>query len=203
MGTGCTKEPKVIETNKNRRQIIDLKNKIKLKTIEVENKIRDKKKEVEKYKQQAKLKLKSGDKLEAKRLLQKKIFNEKIVERLYTQVKILDDQVMILENTEINKDIAETIQSVNEKIKEVTGNIDVRELEKAVDQMNENREKQREMQEDFNQAIEEANEGDPDISEELEKMEAAMDNYPKANTEKLVNDNEPAHKEPAGNLVFL
>ena len=44
-----------------------------------------------------------------------------------------------------------------------------------------------------------ANEGDPDISEELEKMEAAMDNYPKANTEKLVNDNEPAHKELDGN----
>ena len=30
MGTGCTNEPKVIETNKNRRQIIDMKNKIKL-----------------------------------------------------------------------------------------------------------------------------------------------------------------------------
>ena len=46
-------------------------------------------------------------------------------------------------------------------------------------------------------------EEEPDLSAELEQMEAEMNkDIPNANTEKLDNDNKQANKEPAENLVF-
>ena len=110
--------------------------------------------------------------------------------------------MMVLENTEVNQDIAQTLKTVNEKIKQATGNIDIRDLEKAIDDIRENREKQRELNEDFNEALNRANEEDPDISAELEQLEAEMNNLPKANTEKLAKDTAETNKVQQGNLVF-
>ena len=180
-----------------------MKIKVKLKTAEVENKINDKNKEVEKYQQQAKFYLKSGNKLEAKRQIQKKLNSQKIVERLGVQLKVLDDQLLILENVEVDRDITETIKTVNEKIKLVTNNTDIRELERIMDEMKDNKEIIRQDQEEFNEVINQANEEEPDLSAELEQMEAEMNkDIPNANTEKLDNDNKQANKEPAENLVF-
>jgi hypothetical protein len=197
MGGSCSKEPQVQES------IMDMKIKVKLKTAEVENKINDKNKEVEKYQQQAKFYLKSGNKLEAKRQIQKKLNSQKIVERLGVQLKVLDDQLLILENVEVDRDITETIKTVNEKIKLVTNNTDIRELERIMDEMKDNKEIIRQDQEEFNEVINQANEEEPDLSAELEQMEAEMNkDIPNANTEKLDNDNKQANKEPAENLVF-
>ena len=197
MGGSCSKEPQVQES------IMDIKIKVKLKTAEVENKINDKNKEVEKYQQQAKFYLKSGNKLEAKRQIQKKLNSQKIVERLSVQLKVLDDQLLILENVEVDRDITETIKTVNEKIKLVTNNTDIRELERIMDEMKDNKEIIRQDQEEFNEVINQANEEEPDLSAELEQMEAEMNkDIPNANTEKLDNDNKQANKEPAENLVF-
>ena len=197
MGGSCSKEPQVQES------IMDMKIKVKLKTAEVENKINDKNKEVEKYQQQAKFYLKSGNKLEAKRQIQKKLNSQKIVERLSVQLKVLDDQLLILENVEVDRDITETIKTVNEKIKLVTNNTDIRELERIMDEMKDNKEIIRQDQEEFNEVINQANEEDADLSAELEQMEAEMNkDIPNANTEKLDNDNKQANKEPAENLVF-
>jgi hypothetical protein len=197
MGGSCSKEPQVQES------IMDMKIKVKLKTAEVENKINDKNKEVEKYQQQAKFYLKSGNKLEAKRQIQKKLNSQKIVERLSVQLKVLDDQLLILENVEVDRDITETIKTVNEKIKLVTNNTDIRELERIMDEMKDNKEIIRQDQEEFNEVINQANEEEPDLSAELEQMEAEMNkDIPNANTEKLDNDNKQANKEPAENLVF-
>jgi hypothetical protein len=197
MGGSCSKEPQVQES------IMDMKIKVKLKTAEVENKINDKNKEVEKYQQQAKFYLKSGNKLEAKRQIQKKLNSQKIVERLSVQLKVLDDQLLILENVEVDRDITETIKTVNEKIKLVTNNTDIRELERIMDEMKDNKEIIRQDQEEFNEVINQANEEEADLSAELEQMEAEMNkDIPNANTEKLDNDNKQANKEPAENLVF-
>ena len=197
MGGSCSKEPQVQES------IMDMKIKVKIKTAEVENKINDKNKEVEKYQQQAKFYLKSGNKLEAKRQIQKKLNSQKIVERLSVQLKVLDDQLLILENVEVDRDITETIKTVNEKIKLVTNNTDIRELERIMDEMKDNKEIIRQDQEEFNEVINQANEEEPDLSAELEQMEAEMNkDIPNANTEKLDNDNKQANKEPAENLVF-
>ena len=58
------------------------------------------------------------------------------------------------------------------------------------------------MNEDFNEALNRANEEDPDISAELEQLEAEMNNLPKANTEKLAKDTAETNKVQQGNLVF-
>ena len=195
---GCSSDPQVKES------LMDVKVKIKLKISEVESKINAKNKEVEKYLEQAKLNIKSGNKFEAKRQIKKKQFNQKIVERLQSQIQILDDQLMVLENTEVNKEIADTIKSVYEKIKLVDHNINNRELEKYVEELNEIKEKNKENQEEFKEIINQGNEADPDISDELELMEAEINgNIPKANNEQLVNDNKQTFQQPAENLVFL
>ena len=113
MGTSCLDEPEVKES------IADLKIKLKLKISDIEIKINNKNKEVEKCQNQAKFYLKNGNKFEARRQIKKKQFNQKIVEKYNTQIQILDEQLMTLENAEVNKDITNTIKSINAKIKEV------------------------------------------------------------------------------------
>ena len=49
---------------------------------------------------------------------------------------------MLLESAEINQDITETVKKVNEKIKQVSNNVVIRELEKVVKKwMNKNENK--------------------------------------------------------------
>ena len=170
MGASCLKEPEVKES------IADLKIKLKLKISDIEIKINNKNKEVEKCKNQAKFYLKNGNKFEAKRQIKKKQFNQNIVEKYNTQIQILDEQLMTLENAEVNKDISNTIKSINAKIKEVNSNIDIRELEKAMDELNENKEKNKEINEEINEVMNQANEDidDADLSKEIEKIEADM-----------------------------
>ena len=192
-----TKEPQVNES------IMDVKIKLKLKVSEVESKINAKNKEIEKNKELARTYLKSGNKLEARRYLKKKQTAQKIVERLQSQIQILDDQLMILENIEVNKDISDTLKSVNEKMEQVTINIDIRELEKYVEQLNEMKEINKDKQAEIGEIINQANEDDPDLSDEIELMEAELGgNIPRANNEQLVNDNKLPIQEPADNLVF-
>ena len=97
---------------------------------------------------------------------------------------------------------------MNAKIKEVNQNIDIRELEKAMDELNDNRQKQNDVNEEFNDVMNQANEeiNDEDLSREIEKLEADMGlSLPKANTEKLdnINDNRQENKQQVENLVFL
>ena len=116
---------------------------------------------------------------------------------------------MALENAEINQDIAQTLKTVNEKVKQATSNVDIKELEKVVEEMGEQRDKQNEFNEEFNEVINQGKEDDLDLSDEIDKLEAemngmnGMNNYPKENNEPLVQDNKPTYKEPEGNLVFL
>ena len=113
---------------------------------------------------------------------------------------------MALENAEINQDIAQTLKTVNEKVKQATSNVDIKELEKVVEEMGEKRDKQNEFNEEFNEVINQGREDDLDLSDEIDKLEAemnGMNNYPKENNEPLVQDKKPTYKEPEGNLVFL
>jgi len=202
---GCTNDPKVKGSEK--EQLIKLKNQLKLKASEVESKIRDKNKEVDKCKNSAKSYLKIGNKNEAIRQLKKKQFNEKIVKKLNVQLGIIDDQMMLIEDSEVNKDIAGTIKAVNEKLKQLSAGIDINEIEKAVEDMQDLKEKNNEMNEEFGEAINNAVDEDPDIEDELNRLEAEMNNYPNANQEQLVSskiktNERQAAKIPVGNLEF-
>ena len=213
---GCTNDPKVKGSEKEqliklkaseKEQLIKLKNQLKLKASEVESKIRDKNKEVDKCKNSAKSYLKIGNKNEAIRQLKKKQFNEKIVKKLNVQLGIIDDQMMLIEDSEVNKDIAGTIKAVNEKLKQLSAGIDINEIEKAVEDMQDLKEKNNEMNEEFGEAINNAVDEDPDIEDELNRLEAEMNNYPNANKEQLVSskvktNERQAAKIPVGNLEF-
>ena len=202
---GCIDEPKVKGSEK--EQLRNLKIQLKLKSSEIESKIRDKNKEVDKCKNSAKSYLKIGNKNEAIRQLKKKQFNEKIVKKLNVQLGIIDEQMMLIENSEVNKDIAGTIKAVNEKLKQLSAGIDINEIEKAVEDMQDLKEKNNEMNEEFGEAINNAVDEDPDIEDELNRLEAEMNNYPNANQEQLVsskvktNERQPA-EVPVGNLEF-
>ena len=202
---GCTNDPKVKGSEK--EQLIKLKNQLKLKASEVESKIRDKNKEVDKCKNSAKSYLKIGNKNEAIRQLKKKQFNEKIVKKLNVQLEIIDDQMMLIEASEVNTDVAGTIKAVNEKLKQLSAGIDINEIEKAVEDMQDLKEKNNEMNEEFGEAINNAVDEDPDIEDELNRLEAEMNNYPNANQEQLVSskiktNERQAAKIPVGNLEF-
>ena len=75
--------------------------------------------------------------------------------------------------------------------------------------MNERKEEQKIMVDEINEALNQANEQDGDLSDELEQLEAEINNtIPKANKEKIETNNKQqvqpqTHKEPEGNLVFL
>ena len=202
---GCTNDPKVKGSEK--EQLRTLKIQLKLKSSEIESKIRDKNKEVDKCKNSAKSYLKIGNKNEAIRQLKKKQFNEKIVKKLNVQLEIIDDQMMLIEASEVNKDIAGTIKAVNEKLKQLSAGIDINEIEKAVEDMQDLKEKNNEMNEEFGEAINNAIDEDPDIEDELNRLEAEMNNYPNANQEQLVSskiktNERQAAKIPVGNLEF-
>ena len=202
---GCTNDPKVKGSEK--EQLRTLKIQLKLKSSEIESKIRDKNKEVDKCKNSAKSYLKIGNKNEAIRQLKKKQFNEKIVKKLNVQLGIIDEQMMLIENSEVNKDIAGTIKAVNEKLKQLSAGIDINEIEKAVEDMQDLKEKNNEMNEEFGEAINNAVDEDPDIEDELNRLEAEMNNYPNANQEQLVSskiktNERQAAKIPVGNLEF-
>ena len=202
---GCTNDPKVKGSEK--EQLRNLKIQLKLKSSEIESKIRDKNKEVDKCKNSAKSYLKIGNKNEAIRQLKKKQFNEKIVKKLNVQLGIIDDQMMLIEASEVNKDIAGTIKAVNEKLKQLSAGININEIEKAEEDMQDLKEKNNEMNEEFGEAINNAVDEDPDIEDELNRLEAEMNNYPNANQEQLVsskvktNERQDA-KIPVGNLEF-
>ena len=77
-----------------------------------------------------------------------------------------------------------------------------------MDELNDNRQKQIDVNEEFKDVMNQANEeiNDEDLSREIEKLEADMGlSLPKANTEKLdnINDNRQENKQQVENLVFL
>ena len=219
---GCTNDPKVKGSEKEqliklknqlklkgseKEQLRNLKIQLKLKSSEIESKIRDKNKEVDKCKNSAKSYLKIGNKNEAIRQLKKKQFNEKIVKKLNVQLGIIDDQMMLIEDSEVNTDVGGTIKAVNEKLKQLSAGIDINEIEKAVEDMQDLKEKNNEMNEEFGEAINNAVDEDPDIEDELNRLEAEMNNYPNANQEQLVSskiktNERQAAKIPVGNLEF-
>ena len=202
---GCTNEPKVVGKSE-KEQIRSLKIQLKLKTSEIEGKIKDKKKEIEKCRNSAKTHLKMGDKNEAKRQIKKKIFNEKIIEKLHSQIRIIDDQLMTIENIEVNKDIAGTIKTVNAKLKEISAGIDINEIERAIEDTEDIKNKNNEINEEFGEALKQGVDEDPDIEDELDKLEAEMNKFPQANKENLVSPNIKGHEKiderPKGNLEF-
>ena len=143
---------------------------------------------------EAKAKLKAGDKAGAKKLLTKKKRFVEQIKQLEGAQNMMEEQKMMLENQYSMKKIFETVSSTNQAIKEMRKGVSVEEIEKAREDMEEMKDAQKEMGDLF---AEYADAGNEEVDEELDQLEAEVAkeevNLPDANKEKVIQ--EPAAKE--------
>ena len=143
---------------------------------------------------EAKAKLKAGDKAGAKKLLTKKKRFVEQIKQLEGAQNMMEEQRMMLENQDSMKKIFETVSSTNQAIKEMGKGVSVEEIEKAREDMEEMKDAQKEMGDFF---AEYADAGNEEVDEELNQLEAEVAkeevNLPDANKEKVIQV--PAEKE--------
>ena len=205
MGTGCTKEPDVKDEKRYAKQVNELKVQLKLKIAEYDTKKNNYKNELDKCQKEVETQLKNGNKDEAKRELIKKQHNEKMLKKLNTQIMILESQQMVLDDVDINKDISKTLQDVSYKVQRVTGNIDLAELEKIAEGIEDIKVRSNAINSVVDEQMAKGNIQDPNVSAELERIANQINgNLPKAYNGGLEsNVQNQNNKEPEGNLVFL
>ena len=136
---------------------------------------------------EAKEKLKAGDKAGAKRLLAKK---KKYVEQIKTlegAMEMMEEQKMMLQNTAQMKDVMQAIINANEVLKDETKGVKVEDLEQMREDMDNIKADQEELNNLF---IDYTEENLEDVNEELEELEKQIaqndiGSLPQAHEEKL------------------
>ena len=143
---------------------------------------------------EAKAKLKAGDKAGAKKLLTKKKRFVEQIKQLEGAQNMMEEQRMMLETQDSMKTIFETVSSTNQTIKEIGKGVSVEEIEKAREDMEEMKDAQKEMGDFFAEYAEAGNE---EVDEELDQLQAEVAkeevNLPDANKEKVIQ--QPPAKE--------
>ena len=135
---------------------------------------------------EAKAKIKAGDKAGAKKLLTKKKRFVEQIKQLEGAQNMMEEQRMMLETQDSMKTIFETVSSTNQTIKEIGKGVSVEEIEKAREDMEEMKDAQKEMGDFF---AEYNQEGDAEVEDELEQLEADVAkeevNLPEAHKESV------------------
>ena len=147
--------------------------------------------------EEAKKKLKEGDKAGAKRLLAKK---KKLVEQLKQTegaMAMMEEQKMMLESAGATKETFDTIKNVNQVVKEAMKELNIESLEELKEQMDELKQQNEEINNFF---AEYANEGMDEIEDELNELEQeeAQKNknaLPVVNKEKIGEDKNKVKNE--------
>ena len=120
---------------------------------------------------EAKAKLRAGDKAGAKRVLAKK---KKYVEQMKTiegAIAMMEEQKMMLDSTLQMKDVMSAIKTGNQVIKEATKGMNVEDLEQMKEDMENIKADQEELNDFFKDYGEQNTE---DVDEELDKLEEEM-----------------------------
>jgi hypothetical protein len=135
--------------------------------------------------EEAKKKIKAGDKNGAKRILVKK---KKLVDQIKTYegaIMMMEEQKGMLESAAATKDMIDTVKKANAVIKE--NKVDIEQLEQVKEDMDDLKDQQAEMNDFFKDYADENQEGVEDdlkaLEEEMEKE--ASQNLPMANKEKI------------------
>jgi len=135
--------------------------------------------------EEAKKKIKAGDKNGAKRILVKK---KKLVDQIKTYegaIMMMEEQKGMLESAAATKDMIDTVKKANAVIKE--NKVDIEQLEQVKEDMDELKDQQAEMNDFFKDYADENQEGVEDdlkaLEEEMEKE--ASQNLPMASKEKI------------------
>ena len=157
--------------------------------------------ETKKLTEEARKKIREGDKTAAKRILQKKNKIEKIRETLNAQITMLDDQKIALENALFFGNIMSTLKTANNVLNQ--NKVTVEELEDESEKIKENKDNIGEL----NKVFEEANnENEDELSDELEKWEQELENevkLPSANKESLKKSEKEDNLENDLNMLAL
>ena len=137
--------------------------------------------------EEAKQKLKAGDKASAKRLLNKK---KKLLEQLKQTegaIAMMEEQRMTLESTGTTKQIVDTLKETNEIVKMAMKELNVESLEQLKEEMEEIKEQQNEIHDFFVNYNQEAMDEVEDELKMLEEEEAAKvkNDMPNINVENL------------------
>jgi hypothetical protein len=135
--------------------------------------------------EEAKKKIKAGDKNGAKRILVKK---KKLVDQIKTYegaLMMMEEQKGMLESAAATKDMIDAVKKANAVIKE--NKVDIEQLEQVKEDMDDLKDQQAEMNDFFKDYADENQEGVEDdlkaLEEEMEKE--ASQNLPMANKEKI------------------
>ena len=147
--------------------------------------------------EEAKQKLKDGDKAGAKRLLTKK---KKLLEQLKQTegaMAMMEEQRLTLESTGQTKQIIDTLKETNQIVKDAMKELNVESLEQLKEEMEEIKEAQNEIHEFFTNYAEEGMDEVEDELKMLEQEEAAQakNAIPSVNKEKLEYKEDKVKKE--------
>ena len=160
-------------------------------------------KEAKELENEARKKLKSGDKIGAKRCLVKKKKLLQITENLNNQMMIMDDQLIALDNAANIGAIMTTIKSANNALK--NNQASVEELQDEGEKIEENKDNIGELNlviEDYNNE----NDDEDDLADELEKCANELKEeakLPSANKEDLNDEGEIKNLDDELNLMSL
>ena len=160
-------------------------------------------KEAQNLKEEARNKLKKGDKDGAKRCLAKKKKLEQLCETLNNQLMMMDDQLIALENAVYFGQITSTLKNANNVLSE--NKLTVEELEDESEKMKKNKDKADELNKVIDDHINEEEDED-EIIDELEKCEKELNdevNLPEANKEELKKDENNINIDDEINMLSL
>ena len=154
---------------------------------------------------EAKAKLKAGDKAGAKRILAKKKKYVEQIKQLEGAMAMMEEQKFMLENASHTKDIVDVIKQGNAAVKEASQGMSVEDLDTIKGEMEDLKANQDELNDFFKEYGEQDQEG---VDEELDELEKEMANedvgaMPVSNKENLGPVPAEKDKEEADLNAFL
>ena len=154
---------------------------------------------------EAKAKLKAGDKAGAKRILAKKKKYVEQIKQLEGAMAMMEEQKFMLENASHTKDIVDAIKEGNAAVKEASKGMSVEDLDTIKGEMEDLKANQDELNDFFKEYGEQDQEG---VDEELDELEKEMANedvgaMPVSNKENLGPVPAEKDKEEADLNAFL
>ena len=191
MGSSSSKKQKEEKEKKEqeaKKKCLESKAILEEKIKKTEEMANQKFKEAQNLKEEARKKLKKGDKDGARRCLAKKKKLEQLAETLNNQLMMMDDQLIALENAVNYGQIISTLKNTNNVLSQ--NKLAVEELEGESDKITKMKDKTNELNKVINDHINEEEDED-EIIDELEKCEKELNdevNLPKANKEELKKD---------------
>ena len=171
----------------------------------LEEKINHIEKKSKGFEEEAKAKLKAGDKVGAKRALVKKKKQLEQMKQLEGGLQMLEDQKMMLEGVDTNADLVKALKQGSETLKEVTKGYDVNVMEDLKNDMEDIKDQQAEMNDFFKDYVDQEQEGVDDDLAELEEQMAKEEVgvLPNANKEVLEKPAAVKNKEEDALNDFL